>query len=41
MDFSLHPKDGLLRYWARRLINLVSKRREPHLVGVARMGGVV
>ena len=40
-DFSLRPQDGLLRYWARRLINLVSKRREPHLVGVARMGGVV
>ena len=40
-DFSLRPQDGLLRYWARRLINLVSKRREPHLVGVARMRGVV
>lgn len=35
-DFSLSPKAGLLRYWARRLLNLVGKRRAPHLVGVAR-----
>lgn len=35
-DFSLSPKAGLLRYWARRLFNRVGKRRAPHLIGVAR-----
>lgn len=36
-DFSLSPRDGWLRYLTKKFVSYLTRRPQPHLVGVARM----
>lgn len=36
LDFALSPRNGRVRFWAKRLLAPLRRRRPPHLMGVAR-----